>query len=528
MSKMIKFDLPKEQSSIIKVIGVGGAGSNAVNHMYNQGIKGVDFIVCNTDLQALEHSPVPLKIQIGEKLTEGLGAGASPEVGKDAALENIDKIREILSTNTKMVFITAGMGGGTGTGAAPIIAATTREMGILTVGIVTLPFLFEGKKRKEQAENGINELKLNVDTLLVICNDKLREIYGNLSLKNAFGHADNVLTTASKGIAEIITGSGLINVDFKDVNTVMKNGGTAIMGYATAEGENRAIEVAEKALSCPLLNDNNIKGASQILLYINSGTSKEVTMDEVGEISEFIQNEAGLTANMIFGVGYDESLGDKLSLIVISTGFSPQTDLGIYSKPTNVEEKVVLNLEEKNINKIIEKEEEIFTIKTVEPIVNYSRPETTLTPEVAVFENTKFEVTNKEEEISFSEITNSIKNNTDKKTQEDEFFKVTIKDISQNETTTKAAEEMPKLSEKQAQTSKDRISKLKDLSYKLKNQTTNINDLEREPAYARKNVEFVAVAHSSESQVSKFSLSVDDEKKGEIRTNNSFLHDNVD
>jgi cell division protein FtsZ len=268
MSDKMKFDLPKNQSSIIKVVGVGGGGSNAVNHMFSQGIDGVDFLVCNTDQQALDISPVPHKIQLGSTLTEGRGAGSIPEVGKNAAIENIDQIREILKTNTKMVFITAGMGGGTGTGAAPIIAEAAKELGILTVGIVTLPFAFEGRKRKLQASEGIKEIKQYVDTLLVINNDKLREIYGNLSVGAAFDHADNVLTTASKGIAEIITRIGYINVDFEDVRTVMSEGGVAIMGSAAAGGENRAITAVEHALTSPLLNDNNIRGAKYILLNI--------------------------------------------------------------------------------------------------------------------------------------------------------------------------------------------------------------------------------------------------------------------
>src|ERR1700690_251019 len=288
----MKFEISKDSPSIIKVIGVGGGGSNAVNHMFRQGIKGVEFVVCNTDSQALEISPVPHKIQLGASLTEGRGAGSIPEVGKNAAIENIDEIKSVLFDNTKMVFITAGMGGGTGTGAAPIIAQAAKEMGILTVGIVTVPFLFEGKKRKLQADTGIEELKKNVDTLLVICNDKLREMYGNLKLGEAFSHADDILTTAAKGIAEIITVTGYINVDFEDVKTVMTNSGVAIMGSAIANGDDRAIVAVEQALSSPLLNDNNIKGARYILMNIASGTH-EVTMDEIGAITDYIQDEAG-------------------------------------------------------------------------------------------------------------------------------------------------------------------------------------------------------------------------------------------
>ncbi|MCB0756393.1 MAG: cell division protein FtsZ [Flavobacteriales bacterium] len=321
MAKEMNFNLPKEESSIIKVIGVGGGGSNAVNHMYKQGIRGVDFVVCNTDQQALDMSPVPKKIALGSSLTEGRGAGAQAEVGRNAAIENLDDIREVLENNTKMVFITAGMGGGTGTGAAPIIAEAARELGILTVGIVTVPFTFEGKKRRLQAEKGLDELKKHVDTVLVISNDKLREMYGNLKLSEAFHQADDVLTIASKGIAEIITVEGYVNVDFEDVRTVMTNSGVAIMGSATTSGQDRAIKAVEQALASPLLNDNNIYGASNILLYISSGKD-EVTMDEVAEITDYIQEEAGMDADVIWGNGTDEDMGDKLTLTIIATGFS--------------------------------------------------------------------------------------------------------------------------------------------------------------------------------------------------------------
>ncbi|HQV76115.1 MAG TPA: cell division protein FtsZ, partial [Flavobacteriales bacterium] len=288
----MKFDLPKELASIIKVIGVGGGGSNAVNHMHAQGIKGVDFIICNTDRQALDISPVPVKLQLGIGLTEGLGAGSIPERGNMAAQENIDEIKQLLSERTKMVFITAGMGGGTGTGAAPVIAKIAREMGILTVGIVTSPFQWEGRKRKLQASTGIDEMRDAVDTLLVINNDRLRDLFGNLSLDNAFEHADNVLTTAARGIAEIITKTGKVNVDFEDVKTVMTKSGVAIMGMAEADGEDRALRAAQEALSSPLLNDNDIRGAKFVLLNISHGT-REVLMDEINEITDHIQQAAG-------------------------------------------------------------------------------------------------------------------------------------------------------------------------------------------------------------------------------------------
>ena len=306
--------------SIIKVIGVGGGGSNAVNYMYKQNVRGVDFIVCNTDEQALLSSPIPTKIRLGETLTEGRGAGSLPEVGKNAAIESIQDVKNLLGKNTKMVFITAGMGGGTGTGGAPIIAAAAKELGILTVGIVTVPFNFEGKKRKNQAEFGIEELKQNVDTLIVICNDKLREIHGNLKLTEAFGYADNVVTTAAKGISDIITNPLHINTDFADINTVLKDSGVAIMGSALASGENRALRAIELALNSPLLNDNNIVGARYVLLNITCGTS-EITMDELGEINDYVQEAAGQTAEIIQGYGIDETLGEDVKVTIIATGF---------------------------------------------------------------------------------------------------------------------------------------------------------------------------------------------------------------
>ncbi len=338
----MKFELPKDNSSIIKVIGVGGGGSNAVNHMYRQGIKGVDFIVCNTDLQALDISPVPMKIQLGIDSTEGRGAGSIPEVGKNAAIENLEELREILSNNTKMLFVTAGMGGGTGTGAAPVIASLAKEMGILTVGIVTVPFVFEGRKRRQQADDGIERMRQAVDTLLIINNDKLREMFGNLTLGNAFSQADDVLTTAAKGIAEVISVTGAINVDFNDVNTVMRDSGYAIMGSAQAEGEDRAITAVQKALSSPLLNDNNIAGAKYVLLNITYGDN-EVLMDEIADITDYIQDEAGSTADVIWGHGYDETMGNKISVTIIATGFNATPDVGLSPRTA---EKVKVSLDE--------------------------------------------------------------------------------------------------------------------------------------------------------------------------------------
>lgn len=327
-----KFDLPAHHKSIIKVIGVGGGGSNAVNHMYNQGITGVDFIVCNTDSQALNTSPVPNKLQIGVNLTEGLGAGANPEQGRNAALENKEDIRTMLSDDTKMVFITAGMGGGTGTGAAPVIAQVARELGVLTVGIVTMPFRFEGKKKFNQASIGADSLRANCDTVLTIMNDKLLEVFGNLSLNQAFGKADNVLTTAAKGIAEIITVPGYVNVDFEDVKTVMSDSGGAVMGSAETSGENRALRAAEEAINSPLLNNQNIKGAEKILLSIISGEQAELKMDELMEITDFMQDMAGEEAEVIFGHGVDTDLGDSIRVTIIATGFDDK-NLGQGASP---------------------------------------------------------------------------------------------------------------------------------------------------------------------------------------------------
>ena len=328
----MEFDLPKGTTSIIKVIGVGGGGSNAVNHMFDQEIKGVDFIVCNTDRQALDISPVPYKIQLGPSLTEGRGAGAIPEIGRNAAVENIDDIRSLLSSGTKMVFVTAGMGGGTGTGAAPVIAQVAKELNILTVGIVTVPFAFEGRRRRQQAEEGLDVMRQCVDTLLVINNERLREVGGNMSLAQAFAMADNVLATAAKGIADVITTTGAINVDFNDVNTVMRDSGVAIMGSSVAEGEGRAITAVQEALNSPLLNDNNIEGAKYILLNITYGDI-EVTMDEIGEITDYIQDEAGSTADVIWGHGYDPSLGNKLSVTLVATGFNSSPFTGFEKAP---------------------------------------------------------------------------------------------------------------------------------------------------------------------------------------------------
>ena len=336
------FDLPKNKSNVMKVMGVGGGGSNAVNHMYKQGIKGVDFVVCNTDSQALEESPVPNKIQLGVNLTEGLGAGANPEIGKLAALESYEELKNLLETQTKMLFITAGMGGGTGTGAAPIIAEMAKEFDILTVGIVTIPFNFEGKNRELQAVKGLEKLKRSVDSLIIINNNKLRDVYGNLGFKEGFSKADEVLATAARGVAQVITHHYTQNIDLKDAKTVLSNSGTAIMGSSITSGSNRANEAVIKALDSPLLNDNKIEGSKNVLLLIVSGT-EEITIDEIGEINEYIQNETGNSANIIMGVGEDLELGNNISVTVIATGFGDEKQKSLVSSETK---KVVYKLDQ--------------------------------------------------------------------------------------------------------------------------------------------------------------------------------------
>ena len=345
----ISFDLPKNQSNVIKVIGVGGGGSNAINHMYNKGIKGVDFVVCNTDAQALQSSPVPHKIQLGATLTEGLGAGANPEVGELSAMESMDDIKSMLNTKSKMLFITVGMGGGTGTGAAPVIAKIAKELDILTVGIVTIPFSFEGKMRNEQAQRGIEKLRSHVDSLVIINNNKLREVYGNLGFKAGFSKADEVLSTAATGIAEVITHHYTQNIDLRDAKTVLSNSGTAIMGSAQSSGSNRAQNAITKALDSPLLNDNKIEGAKNVLLLIVSGTS-EVTIDEIGEINDYIQSEAKTNVDIIMGVGEEDSLGDAISVTIIATGFDPEQQ----SEISKIESKKIVHklLEERDVKVI--------------------------------------------------------------------------------------------------------------------------------------------------------------------------------
>lgn len=512
-SDMINFDLPKNQSSDIKVIGVGGGGSNAVNYMYKQGIEGVDFIVCNTDAQALDISPVPNKIQLGVSLTQGKGAGSIPTVGKNAAIENIDQIKEVLEKNTKMLFITAGMGGGTGTGAAPVVAKVSKELEILTVGIVTVPFSFEGRKRKLQAEEGLKELKENVDAMIIICNDKVRELYGNLSVTDAFSKADNVLTTAAKGVAEIITITGGVNVDFADVRTVMTDSGVVIMGSGVSDGENRALEAVEKALSSPLLNDNHIKGASDVLLNIVSGKD-ELLMDEIDEITNYIQDEAGSTADIIWGYGQDESLGNKVKVTLVCAGFGENSDLG-YDFDRKQEPKKVVKLEDKQ-KKADHKQ---TTPEQGMRIINKSQSQENTPGKEHGNESSKpkqtrytlsFDVDEKQDNKEFNPhfVENSSSSEPDQPKNNNVEMKTTGDEFGMKE---KAAE---------------REQRLRELSLKIKT-PEGLIDLEKEPAFKRRNVSLNKVQFSSESQVSRYTLNEKDGKT-QIKSNNSFLHDNVD
>lgn len=548
----MEFDLPTNISSIIKVIGVGGGGSNAVNHMYDLGIKGVDFIVCNTDKQALDVSSVPFKIQLGLSLTEGNGAGAIPEIGKNAAIENIDEIREVLSKNTKMVFVTAGMGGGTGTGAAPVIASVARELGILTVGIVTVPFGFEGRKRRQQAEAGLEQMRQSVDTLLVINNEKLRELTGNLTISNAFSKADDVLAVAAKGIAELISVTGSVNVDFNDVNTVMKDSGVAIMGSAAVDGEDRAIRCVQEAMSSPLLNDNNIHGAKYVLLNITYG-DKEVEMNEITEITDYIQEEAGSTADVIWGHGYDPTLGDKLCVTLIATGFKSSPITGFEKAPekivkplneeplreinkplesptqTNVVEvrneydpylKPTISTTTQNANPVLPVQEVVEPIKKIEPEVEKApiNLEWDLTP------STSNDLTLEEDKSFFTETKmETPQPATDTTTKivhtigSDEVYNIPVTD---KQTTSKAG----LTSEEHQKLYNERMERLHLNNQRLKS-ADGLSQLESEPAFKRRNINLDYNKPSTENTNSRFGVSGNG---GTLRSNNSYLHDNVD
>jgi len=639
----ITFDLPKNQSNVIKVIGVGGGGSNAINHMFKQGIKGVDFIVCNTDSQALQNSPVPNKIQLGVNLTEGLGAGANPDVGQQSAIESVADIEKMLDSNTKMVFITAGMGGGTGTGAAPVIAQLAKERDILTVGIVTIPFQFEGKVRQDQALAGVERLRKQVDSLIVINNNKLREVYGNLGFKAGFSKADEVLATASRGIAEVITHHYTQNIDLKDAKTVLANSGTAIMGSAIASGENRAKEAIISALDSPLLNDNKISGAKNVLLLIVSGTS-EITIDEIGEINDHIQTEAGFNANIIMGVGEDESHGDAIAVTIIATGFNvEQQNEIVNTAPEKIihsledEQKIVRDLTHKPVDFFQSKVETPFEVAaevTEEKIVfELIEDEVKADPVIAKVDNdliamnefirnldVTFEIVSPIKDIDFqftTPVVNQIKT-TEKQfvAKEDEQITFSFdmpvskpiehkfeeekivfdlsaetKDIKVNEhvefvpvtelnengiikysleeymeiendllgskqEVAKAAEpieESLNFTMKVAEPTKptyathsddispvemtieetlklradERRRKLKDFNYKFHNNPSRVDELEKEPAYKRLGVDLSDNRNYSNSS-SRMSLGTDSNDDIQLRSNNSFLHDNVD
>ena len=613
----MKFNLPKEQHSIIKVIGIGGGGSNAVNHMYRQGIKDVDFMVCNTDQQALDISPVPAKIQLGASLTSGLGAGSRSEVGENAAIESIDEIKEILGAHTKMIFITAGMGGGTGTGAAPIIAQAAKELGILTVGIVTMPFSFEGKKRRRRADEGIAKLKNCVDTILIINNDKLREMFGNLTLDNAFEQADNVLTTAARGIAEAITTTGKINVDFNDVKTVMTGSGVAIMGSATAKGENRASVAVQNAVASPLLNDNDITGASNILLNITYGKD-QILFDEITEITDYIEEEVGDEAEVIWGHGMDDRLeDDEISITIIATSFidKPHVSQEVKREPKpmvkSLDDDVKTELTAPIPGSSFDRPSQVNLFsseKKAEPIVETPKPALIERPAIEVksepveeetpaveerplaiaktvfeiekpiernevsaedeitseFLEEKSEVSNEiaeeikkiiespaaEEEIirhnleddAFTaEDENSYSNPTDEVEEVEEEFDLNPKLKTSEDTTTattiqiedkkEAAPQPEANAEERQKLAQDRMARLRNLSMQLKT-PSGISSLEGQPAFKRRSIELDDVSPSNESQVSRLSINETEdengEKKTEIRSNNSFLHDNVD
>lgn len=571
-----KFEIPQNGRSIIKVVGVGGGGSNAVNHMFRMGIKDVEFIICNTDSQALKGSPIPHKLQIGTTLTEGLGCGANPEVGRAAAVESHEQIREALQ-GAKMVFITAGMGGGTGTGAAPVIAKIAKEMDILTVGIVTMPFAWEGKKKIAQANHGVNALRENCDTVLVILNNRLRDMFGNLAISQAFAEADNVLTTAAKGIAEIITLTGYVNVDFQDVRTVMRNAGPAVMGSAETKGEDRAINAARMALASPLLDNTEIMGAKKILLSIISGDEAELQMDELSTITNYIQEQAGDRCEVIFGHGVDASLGDRIRVTVIATGFYDSK-----RRVRKTERKVVMDLEappaEESLlpesdNSVNNVEQEMYLKTVEEPVVNqaqeeihfWSEPETEPAPyqepivsTSAVKENFFEEEDVQEEEkpvfdFRYPEIKDETPSFTtlslfpDEKTEEampQAEWSFDQEDEEEVEEGLFAEDEESGLGTEEAddQVSQEQLTmganltrkRLEEQARKRREQLEGAkrNEMSKEefnskwstPAYLRRGVQMENVPHSSQSHISRFNLNDD----STILGNNKFLHDNVD
>jgi len=527
-----KFELPNAQKSIIKVIGVGGGGSNAVKHMYNQGIKDVDFIICNTDAQALKSSPVPNKLQIGSILTQGLGAGAIPEVGKNAALESKDQIREML-TDTKMLFITAGMGGGTGTGAAPVIAKIARELDILTVGIVTAPFAFEGPKKRILADNGLNELKQYCDTVVVIMNDRLREIYGNLSVTKAFAEADCVLTTAAKSIAEIITVTHDVNVDFNDVRTVMKDSGAAVMGSGVAAGTSRARKAIEDAISSPLLNNTNINGAKRILLSISYGEQGEITMDEITEITDYMYERAGYDADVIFGQGMDPLLGDAVRVTVIATGFDKQNETDeYYDIPNLVTNNAPVTPPAVTVSApIVEGPRTIIdlesnrTIKVEQDKNDHQPRNNAVYQDPAVVERERIEAL---KAIALQN-NNSYDDAQNNKSQEFIIRDKQMESVPAQRTVREDEMYIKDYSKKTQETENDRRrERLRNLSRNAtqvsKMHPDDFKERLEVPAYIRKQRTLQDTPHSSEREISRYNLNDDNEILG----NNKFLHDNVD
>lgn len=561
MTNMITFE-PKKRPSIIKVLGVGGGGSNAVKYMYEQGIEGVDFAICNTDLQALEANPVPIKVQLGSN--GGLGAGSKPEVGKNAAAESHDKIRELLSDDTKMLFITAGMGGGTGTGAAPIIAEIAREMGILTVGIVTLPFIWEGRKRRQQAEAGVAEMKKFIDSLLVISNDKLREEYGDLGISHAFAKADDVLTSAARGIAELITVTGYINIDFEDVKTVIEGSGKAIMGSATAEGEGRALRAIEDAMNSKLLNDNDIAGARSILLYIMTGQD-EITMDEITEITDYIQQECGEgenSADVIWGNGKEESLGNKIGITIIATGFNQvkevektTTLVGHVGDESKKDESPNTPAARPADKKETHPAKDLFDSKKVQPEHGREGPKIVIkNHDDSILKSHKIELKFKSPESNQANTENASHKNENiehsfneesTRIQDSELKKPEVK-ITINENKNLAIKHtigsIDKASQKESKQStpfvkeelseeetlrQERINKLNKQSFFGRNEET-LSKMENEPAFRRKKIEISEPNHSSDSVISRYTLGDDGNNNPVIKSDNSFLHDNPD
>ena len=539
---VLAFDLPKNQSSVIKVIGVGGGGSNAVNYMYEHGIEGVDFAVCNTDLQALEASPITTKIQIGAEITEGLGAGANPEVGRKAAEESIDRISELLETNTKMLFITAGMGGGTGTGAAPVIAKVAREKEILTVAVVTVPFWTEGGFRKKYAESGLQELRENVDTLLVINNDKLIEVYGDLTLSKAFAKANEVLNTATKGIAEVISQTLMVNIDLNDAKRVLKDSGSAVMGQAYASGENRAIDAIEGALDSPLLHDNNIRGAQQVLLKIVTGPGeKEIRMTELFNIKKHIQDVAGSDVNIIEGIGVEDGMDDEISVTVIATGFK----VNKVFDSEQAEQPKVYDLEEDNSVKT--NPPESITDDSIS--LDYSESDTQATINFDLHKEAPTLDLNIEEESSEESpmdfplsLDDDIQQNDepsdsyyDENNEEKLIHTLEMEDEAEEVISelkqVPEKEEMTQIhhgisAEQMAMRSRQRMERLREITLKLRT-PSGLTDLESEPAYKRRDVKLDDVIHSSESENSNYVLGTDEDDSASIKPNN-FLHKKVD